>query len=227
MNSSFQRIGFLWLPVFDKYRYRPFGIQIEFLQNVFELVFLLVFIWFWSWGPLLVILYYMVEALVMSAFTSFKLWKNDTVSFPFSTISSHTFKIACIAIGSSVVVFFSYGITEASYQVLGTFMKLPSLLDILKDDQNFLFGVFAIIAQQTMEYIKQKRMVINGDYEWTVTILTPVFRVFIQQFATVIGILSVLFFPIVDVRIATIMIALILGAIKIGAGQLYIIPKEK
>ena len=226
MNSSFS-VSFQWLPVFDKYRYKPLGIHPEFLQNVFDVLFLLVFIWYWNWGPLLVILYYVMETIVMWFFTALKIGQSKAPIKSSQNISPDAGKWIIIVTLSVVVGVFSFIQITIAHHVLSDIITLPSLQQVFFQDKEFLLGVMAIVLQQTVEYFKYKRLYKREEDELTVHILTPMIRIFIQQFSVIIGVIAVLVVSFFDVRIATVMIALILGMIKMVFGQLYFVPKEK
>ena len=126
MLSSY-KVSYQWLPVFDKHRYRPLPVSVDFLQNVFDIIFLLVFIWYWNWGPLLVVLYYVIETVVMCLFTSLKWWNSTVQLSRDRMVSTPTFKAITILSLCIVVGTFSYGQVSAVHDVLGLVMALPSL----------------------------------------------------------------------------------------------------
>ena len=221
------KISYQWLPVFDKYRYRPLPISVDFLQNVFDVIFLLVFIWYWNWGPLLVVLYYVIETLVMCLFTSIKWWKSNAALSDDMVLSTSTFKTIAILTLCTVVGIFSYGQISAIHDVLGMVMELPSWDVIVRDEQQFIIGIVAIVLQQTMEYYKYQLQFKNAEAELLTSIMTPVLRIFVQQFAVMLGIFAVLLVSLIDLKMAAIMIALILGLIKMVFGQLQLIMVEK
>lgn len=220
------KISYQWLPVFDKYRYRPLPVSVDFLQNVFDIIFLLVFIWYWNWGPLFIVLYYVIETLVMCLFTSLKWW-NSNVQFPNDRmVSTSIFKAIAILTWCIVVVTFSYGQVSAVYDVLDMVMTLPSWKVIIEDQQQFMIGVFAIVFQQTMEYYKYHLQSKNIATEWVTTIMTPMLRIFVQQFAVMLSILTVLVVSFIDLKVASVMIALMLGIIKLLIGQFQLVIKK-
>ncbi|HSZ72810.1 MAG TPA: DUF6498-containing protein [Cytophagaceae bacterium] len=228
MISLFSRISFLWLPIFDKQRYGPLGMSVEFLQNVFDVIFLLAFVCFWGWGPLLVILYYVLETVVMSVFIVFKLWKSKTQLYPSFVGSRWILHLIGSMTLVLIVSFLSWREALTAHQLLSQFMMLPSPYDVLLGDTNFSLGIVAIVIQQVMEYRKQKQhFFANEEFKFAITIFTPVVRLFIQQFSIIMGIVLLLLISSYDVKLITIALALILGLIKMVFGQLYVIPKEK
>jgi len=221
------KVSYQWLPLVDKYRYRPLPVSVDFLQNVFDLVFLLIFIWYWNWGPLLVVLYYVIETVVMCFFTSLKWWKNKALLSEDPMLSTRTFKGIAILILCLVIGTFSYGQITAVHDVLGMVMTLPPWEFILADDKQFLLGVLAIVIQQSVEYYKYNLVAKNTAVDLVTVILTPILRIFVQQFSVMLGILAVLIVSFVDLKAASIMIALMLGLIKIVFGQLHLVIKNK
>ncbi|MDB5256119.1 MAG: hypothetical protein JWM14_814 [Chitinophagaceae bacterium] len=220
------KISYQWLPIVDKHRYRPLPVSVDFLQNVFDILFLLIFIWYWNWGPLLVVLYYVIETVVMCIFTSLKWWKSKAKLSEDQTLSTPTFKAIAILSLCLVIGVFSYGQITAVHNVLGMVMSLPSWDVILSDEKQFLLGVLAIVLQQTSEYYKYNLIARNTEVELVTAILTPVLRIFVQQFSVMLGICAVLIVSFVDLKSASVMIALMLGLIKIIFGQLQLVVKK-
>jgi hypothetical protein len=220
------KVSYQWLPIVDKHRYRPLPVSVDFLQNVFDIVFLLIFIWYWNWGPLLVVLYYVVETVVMCLFTSLKWWKSKILLSDDNRFSTPTFKAIGILTLCAVIGAFSYGQISAVHDVLGRVMTLPPWDVILSDEKQFLLGVLAIVLQQTTEYYKYNLLAKNTDVELAIAILTPLLRIFVQQFSVMLGIFAVLMVSFVDLKAASIMIALMLGLIKIIFGQVQLVIKK-
>jgi len=224
MTSS--KLSYQWLPIYDKYRYRPLPVSVDFFQNVLDIVFLLVFIWYWNWGPLLVFLYYVIETVVMCLFTSIKWWKSKAILSGDPVFSGSTFKFIAIVTLCSVVGLFCYGQLAAVHDVLGMVMALPSWEVILLDEQQFMIGALAIVLQQTMEYYKCHLQFKNAEVELVRFVLTPILRIFVQQFAVILGIFAVVIVSFIDLKAASIMVALILGLIKLLVGQLQLVVKK-
>ena len=89
-----------------------------------------------------------------------------------------------------------------------------------------MIGVFAIVLQQTMEYYKYHLNAKHGAPELITNIMTPILRIFVQQFAVMLGILTVLVVSFIDLKVASVMIALLLGLIKIVTGQFQLVVKK-
>ena len=221
------KISYQWLPVFDKYRYGPLPVSVDFLQNVFDIVFLLVFIWYWNWDPLLVVLYYVIETLIMCLFTSIKWGKSNAKLSVDMVLSAVTLKTIAILTLCTVVGIFSYGQISAVHDMLGMRMALPSWEVMMRDEKQFMIGVVAIVLQQAMEYYKYQLQFKNAEAELLTSVLTPVLRIFVQQFAVMLALFALLLVSFIDLRIASIMIALLIGLIKIVFGQLQLIVVEK
>ena len=221
------KVSYQWLPVFDKYRYRPLPVSADFLQNVVDIIFLLIFIWYWNWGPLLVILYYIIETVVMCLFTALKWWNSRAQLSEDIRVSTRTFKVSVILTLCLVVGAFSYGQVAALHDVLGLVMAWPSWEVVVADKQQFTIGIVAIVLQQTMEYYKYRMQSKNGEVEWIAYDMTPVLRIFVQQFAVLLGILTLLLVSFIDLKVASVMIALLLGGIKLVMGQFQLVVKNK
>lgn len=220
------KVSYQWIPIVDKHRYRPLPVSVDFLQNVFDLFFLLIFVWYWNWGPLLVVLYYVIETLVMCFFTSLKWWKNKSLLSEDRMLSKPTFKTIAISSLCVVICAFSYGQMTAVHDVLGLVMALPPWDVILADEQQFLLGILAIVLQQSAEYYKYNMQSKNTTADLVAVILTPLFRIFVQQFSVMLGIFAVLIVSFIDLKVASIMVALMLGLIKIIFGQFYLVVKK-
>ncbi|MBC7488206.1 MAG: hypothetical protein H7282_15805 [Cytophagaceae bacterium] len=202
-------------------------VSVDFLQNVFDLVFLLIFVWYWDWGPLLVVLYYVIETLVMFFFTSLRWWKTKALLSEDRMIPTPTFKAIVILTLCVIISAFSYGQITALDDVLGMVMFLPPWEVILADDKQFLLGILAIVFLQSAEYYKYNLLSKNKAFDLVTVILTPVLRIFVQQFSVMLGIFAVFIVSFVDLKASSIMIALILGLIKIVFGQLHLLEKNK
>ncbi len=220
------KVFYQWLPIVDKHRYRPLPVSVDFLQNVFDLVFLLFFIWYWNWGPVLVVLYYVIETLVMCVFTSLKWWKSKAKLTQEQTVSTSRFRVITILSWCFVVCIFSYGQISTVHYALRTHMSLPTWNIIWSDDKQFLLGVLAIVLQQTAEYYKYNMLSKNTAAELLRTIFTPVLRIVVQQFAIMLGVFVLLVVNFDDLKSLSIMMALMFGLIKIIFGQLQLAVKK-
>jgi Family of unknown function (DUF6498) len=213
-------ISYQWLPVFDKHRYRPLPVSVDFLQNIFDLVFLLVFVWYWNWSPLLIILYYVIETVVNSFFTSLKWWKSDAM------LATPTVKAFSIASCCLVISILCYSQLFLIHDALGVTMALPSWAEIRLDEQQFMIGIVAILLQQGMEYYKYQLQVNIIKVEFITSVGTPMLRIFVQQFAVLYGIFMVIIFSFDDTQASSVTIVLMAGIFKLVFGQLQLVVKK-
>ncbi|MDF2454990.1 MAG: hypothetical protein K0R51_983 [Cytophagaceae bacterium] len=207
--AASDKISYQWLPIYDKYRYRPLPVSVDFLQNAFDIVFLLFFIWYWNWGPLLVVLYYVIETLVTCLFTAIKWWRSKAVLSDDRMVSIPTFKFIAILTLCAVIGVFSYGQILAVHDALGLVMSVPSWEILVSDKSQFMLGVLAIVLLQTTEYYKHILQSKHIRVELVTAILTPVLTV-----------------SFIDLKWASVMIALLLGFAKLIAGQLQLTVKN-
>ncbi len=217
--AAADKISYQWLPIYDKNRYRPLPVSVDFLQNTFDIVFLLFFIWHWNWGPLLVVLYYIIETLVTCLFTVIKWWKSKAKLSDDLIVSTRVFKFIASITLYAVVGVFSYGQISAVHDALGLVIALPSWEVLLADEKQFMLGLLAIVLLQTVEYYKYVLQAKHVRVELITVILTPILRVFVQQVAVMIGILALVVVSFIDLKCASVMIALLLGFTKLIAGQ--------
>lgn len=224
--AASDKISYQWLPIYDKYRYRPLPVSVDFLQNAFDIVFLLFFIWYWNWGPLLVVLYYIIETLVTCLFTAIKWWKSKAAFSDDRMVSTPTFKFIAIVTLCAVVGAFSYGQISAVHDALGLVIALPSWEVIVSDEKQVMLGVLAIVLLQTTEYYKYTLQSKHMRIELVTAIMTPLLRVFVQQLAVMLGILSLIIVSSIDLKWASVMIALLLGFTKLIAGQFQLTVKN-
>src|SRR5690606_27510814 len=132
------KVSWNWIPIVDNNRYKPLPVSVVFLQNAFDVVFLFAFIQFWNWGPLLVVLYYIIETLVMTFFATLK-WSKKSSAYSDSTlIHNSLFKWIFIVVIHATVGVFSYAQIDTIHEVLGLIISIPPWEVLLKDDKQFL-----------------------------------------------------------------------------------------
>jgi hypothetical protein len=224
---AFYKVSYQWLPLIDKHRYRPLPVSVDVLQNAFDLIFLLVFIFYWNWGPILILLYYLIETLVMSLFTCLKWWKSKIELFSDRLRSNSIIKSMAILILCTVIGVFSYAQISVAHNVLGMSMVFPTWNIIWLDEKQFMIGIAAIVLQQAMDYYKYQLQPKNTTSEWLTAMITPVSQIFFQQFAVMLGIVVMFTFAFVDLKVTSVMLALLIGGMKLVFGQLHIIILKK
>ena len=144
------KVNLKWIPVIDKHRYPLKGVYHVFIQNIFELLFLVGFVWYFKWPPLFVLCCCMVEACALCFFSTLKIKSSTGLFYKIKDKLGWISGITCVALCiGQALVFFSINPQE----------NIVRVVELFWNDNEFLFCVVAVAIQPYLEYVKYKKTV--------------------------------------------------------------------
>ncbi len=175
LMSSLQEytLCFKWIPIYDKQHYPLKGIHPVFFQNILELLFLVGFVWYLKWSPLLVLCYVVVEVGVVWFFSVLK----SRMSLGWL---QHQQVWLFIATGL-LVGFLSSACLFLGWEIDSSLVSTVFLIQFIWNDNEFLLCLLAIFLQQVLEFYKHKKMLLHFPADRIHTFLNPVLRLLVQQ----------------------------------------------
>ena len=181
-----------------------------FIQNIFELLFLVGFVWYFKWPPLFVLCCCMVEACALCFFSTLKIKSStglfDKIKDKLGWISGITCVILCLL---QAVVFF---IVNPQENILG-------VLELFWNDNEFLFCVVAVAIQPYLEYVKYKKTVQLFPSDIEEAFVNPALKLLVQQFVLLVLLLLLMGFSGVPLLVQALLLSVVWTITKTLLGQ--------
>lgn len=203
-----------WLPVFSRY-YPLKGISPVFFQNVLELLFLVGFVWYLNWSPLLVWCYCVVEVFFLWLFSVLKS-KTSMGWLEYRQVSLFMVTGGLIGLLSGVSSFLLWKINASLFSV-------HFFIQFIWNDHEFLLCLLAILLQQVLAFYKHKKMLLHRPFDRMDTFVNPVFRILIQQLLLIIAVVFFWLVPPVDVLCQAVVMTCVWTISKTIVSQMHVV----
>jgi hypothetical protein len=212
MNERFaNRLALRWMPVYDKLHYPLKGISLVFFQNLLEMIFLVGFVWYLNWSPLLVFVCCVVESFAVW-FCS--VWKSKT-SFG---VLQHR-QVSLFVVTGLVLLILVSSATFLLWKLTPYYFSQAAFMSLIWNDQEFLFCLLAIILQQVLEFFKYKKISLYLPADRLDTFINPVAKLLMQQVVLCLLIIMLLFLPHTTSFVQAMSMALLWMGSKVVLGQ--------